>query len=133
MKWRKSSSDTTAGSIITPLIARRTSSSAMTLFGFVMASVSRLLQKAIGTTRWAVMRACGSSETTRGSILILARLTKSTPTWLVGLDEAFGEHAHHRGGQRRMRGEHALELGLLEHGALGGLERQRPTRRAACP
>ena len=50
MNRRKSSSVTTAGSIITPLITRRTSSNATTLFGFVIASVSRLLQNAIGTT-----------------------------------------------------------------------------------
>ena len=40
----------TAGSIITPLVTRRTSSNATTLFGLVIASVRRLLQKAMGTT-----------------------------------------------------------------------------------
>ena len=40
---------TMTGSIITPLRIRRTSSNATTLFGLVIASVRRLLQKAIGT------------------------------------------------------------------------------------
>ena len=42
----------------------------------------------------------------------------------VGLDQAAGQHAHHCGGERRMRGEHLFEVSLLEHGARGGLERQ---------
>ena len=55
MNRRKSSSVTMTGSIITPFRIRRTSSKATTLFGLVIASVRRLLQKAIGTTLCSLM------------------------------------------------------------------------------
>jgi hypothetical protein len=79
MKRLKSSSLTAAGSIMTPFRMRRTSSNATRLFGFVIASVSRLLQKDTGTHLWLFTMAGGSSVRTRGSIFRRARFTKSIP------------------------------------------------------
>src|SRR3972149_694391 len=80
MNFWKSSAVQTTGSIMAPLTKRRTSSRAMMLSGFTMASVSRLLTKATGKTLCARMACSGTSPSTRGSSCRRARFMYSMPT-----------------------------------------------------
>ena len=102
MNRLKSSSVTIAGSIITPLIACRTSSNATRLLGLVMASVSRLLANAIGTTRWALISGLGQQRHDARIDLNLGKVDEIDAGRAVRLDQAFGEHAQHRDSQLGM-------------------------------
>ena len=113
MNRRKSSSVTTAGSISTPFRIRRTSSNATTLLGFVMARVSRLLQKAIGQTLCSLTTACGSSVSTRGSIFSARQVDEVDARVSLARGEPFGKRPP--SGQRHVgcSAEHLLEVGPL--------------------
>ena len=123
MKRRRSSSVTMTGSISTPFRIRRTSSNATMLFGLVIASVSRLLQKAIGTALCSLTSDAGSSERTRGSILHTREVDEVDAGVLVRAVETLGEGGRHAERDAGMLAHDALEVVARQHRAGRRLER----------
>ena len=69
------------------------------------------------------MSGCGRSARTRGSIFTRERLTKSTPTCWFACSTRSASTAVSASADARMVAHHALEVGAVEDGARGRLER----------